>query len=48
MGRANRDATSEEQQRMEQLVDKAMKDGAMGLSTGLIYIPELILKHRRL
>ncbi len=39
MGRAKRDATSEEQQRMEDIVDKAMKDGAMGLSTGLIYIP---------
>ncbi|MBI5370859.1 MAG: D-aminoacylase [Sphingobacteriales bacterium] len=39
MGRANRDATAEEMQRMEQLVDKAMRDGAAGLSTGLIYIP---------
>jgi N-acyl-D-amino-acid deacylase len=39
MGRANRDATAEEQQRMEALVDKAMKDGAVGMSTGLIYIP---------
>lgn len=39
MGRANRDATADEMSRMEQLVDKAMKDGAVGLSTGLIYIP---------
>lgn len=39
MGRANRDATPEELQKMEQLVDKAMQDGAVGLSTGLIYIP---------
>jgi N-acyl-D-amino-acid deacylase len=39
MGRANRDATPEEQQKMEELVDKAMRDGAVGLSTGLIYIP---------
>ena len=39
MGLANRDATPEEQQRMEMLVEKAMKDGAVGLSTGLIYIP---------
>lgn len=39
MGRANRDASPEELSRMEQLVDKAMKDGAVGLSTGLIYIP---------
>lgn len=39
MGRANRDATEEEMQKMESIVDKAMKDGAVGLSTGLIYIP---------
>lgn len=39
MGRANRDATAEEMQRMESIVDQAMKDGAVGLSTGLIYIP---------
>jgi N-acyl-D-amino-acid deacylase len=39
MGRANREASPEEMQQMIQLVDKAMKDGAVGLSTGLIYIP---------
>jgi len=39
MGRANRDATADEMQQMENIVDKAMKDGAVGLSTGLIYIP---------
>jgi N-acyl-D-amino-acid deacylase len=39
MGRANRNATEAELQQMEMLVDKAMKDGAVGLSTGLIYIP---------
>lgn len=39
MGRANRDASAGELQQMETLVDKAMKDGAVGLSTGLIYIP---------
>ena len=39
MGRANRDATPEEMSRMEQIVDKAMQDGAVGFSTGLIYIP---------
>lgn len=39
MGRANRDATPEEMKQMEDLVDKAMRDGAVGLSTGLIYIP---------
>lgn len=39
MGRANRDATPDEMQQMETIVDKAMQDGAVGLSTGLIYIP---------
>jgi N-acyl-D-amino-acid deacylase len=39
MGRANRDATAAELQQMETIVDKAMRDGAVGLSTGLIYIP---------
>lgn len=39
LGRANRDATPQELQQMEALVDKAMRDGAVGLSTGLIYIP---------
>ena len=39
MGRANRDATAAEMQQMESIVDKAMRDGAVGLSTGLIYIP---------
>lgn len=35
----NRLPTSTEQQQMESLVETAMKDGAVGLSTGLIYIP---------
>jgi N-acyl-D-amino-acid deacylase len=39
MGRANRDATEPELVQMENMVNKAMKDGAVGLSTGLIYIP---------
>ena len=39
MGRANRDATPDEMKQMENIVDKAMRDGAVGLSTGLIYIP---------
>jgi N-acyl-D-amino-acid deacylase len=39
MGRANRDATPAEMQQMLELTDKAMRDGAVGLSTGLIYIP---------
>lgn len=39
MGTANRKATPDEVTKMEGLVDKAMKEGAVGLSTGLIYIP---------
>lgn len=39
MGRANRTATPEEMKRMEAIVEKAMQEGAAGLSTGLIYIP---------
>ena len=39
MGMADRAATPEELSRMAQLVDKAMREGAVGFSTGLIYIP---------
>lgn len=39
MGSANRDPSEEEMKRMEAIVEQAMKDGAVGLSTGLIYIP---------
>ena len=39
MGLDNRLATPEEQKKMEELVAQAMQDGAVGLSTGLIYLP---------
>jgi N-acyl-D-amino-acid deacylase len=39
MGRDNRQPAPEELQKMESLVEKCMKDGAVGLSTGLIYVP---------
>jgi N-acyl-D-amino-acid deacylase len=39
MGLDNRLATGDEQKKMEELVAQAMKDGAVGLSTGLIYLP---------
>ena len=39
MGSANRDPSEAEMQQMEAIVKKAMEDGAVGLSTGLIYIP---------
>ena len=39
MKMAFRDPTAREQTEMERLVEQAMKDGAVGLSTGLIYTP---------
>ena len=39
MGTANRLPTEDEMKKMEALVEQAMKDGAVGLSTGLQYIP---------
>ena len=39
LGTSSRDPNAEELKRMEQLVENAMKDGAVGFSTGLIYIP---------
>ncbi len=35
----NRQPTTEELDRMRQIVDRAMRDGAVGMSTGLIYVP---------
>jgi N-acyl-D-amino-acid deacylase len=39
MGTANRKATPEDIIRMQELVEQAMREGAVGFSTGLIYIP---------
>lgn len=39
MGTANRKPTEEELKKMESIVEEAMKNGAVGFSTGLIYIP---------
>jgi N-acyl-D-amino-acid deacylase len=39
MGLDNREPTQEELRQMEALVEQGMKDGAVGLSTGLIYVP---------
>jgi N-acyl-D-amino-acid deacylase len=39
MGNVNRPPTPAELDKMKQLVDQGMKDGAWGLSTGLIYNP---------
>ena len=38
-GLANRAPTPEELEKMKALVEQAMRDGAVGLSTGLIYVP---------
>ncbi len=39
LGAENRAPTAEELKRMEEIVETAMKNGAVGLSTGLIYVP---------
>jgi N-acyl-D-amino-acid deacylase len=39
MGGADRQATPEEIRKMQALVDRAMRDGAVGFSTGLEYVP---------
>ncbi len=39
VGKVNRKATPAEMQEMQRLATKAMKDGAWGMSTGLIYTP---------
>jgi N-acyl-D-amino-acid deacylase len=39
MGTVDREPTADEQQRMNALIEKAMRDGAIGFSTGLIYVP---------
>src|SRR5260370_22901060 len=44
MGNVNRPPTADELRRMEDVVDLAMKDGAWGLSTGLIYNPGIYAK----
>ncbi|HEX8149192.1 MAG TPA: D-aminoacylase, partial [Pyrinomonadaceae bacterium] len=39
MGLQNREPTADELRQMEELVERGMRDGAVGLSTGLIYVP---------
>lgn len=39
IGPADRPATPAELERMRQMVEEAMSDGALGLSTGLFYVP---------
>ncbi|HMQ00889.1 MAG TPA: D-aminoacylase [Cyclobacteriaceae bacterium] len=39
MGVSQREPSAEEQKQMEELVAQAMREGAVGFSTGLIYVP---------
>ncbi|HYI13484.1 MAG TPA: D-aminoacylase [Thermoanaerobaculia bacterium] len=41
IGDVNRRATAEEMQQMEAIVEQAMRDGAVGISTSLIYVPAM-------
>ncbi len=41
VGEVDRRATAAELQEMESLTDQAMRDGAWGMSTGLIYVPSV-------
>jgi N-acyl-D-amino-acid deacylase len=43
-GDFDRPPTAEELAKMKSLVEQAMKDGAVGLSTGLIYLPGVFAK----
>jgi N-acyl-D-aspartate/D-glutamate deacylase len=48
MRNANRQPTPDELKRMEDLVDRGMRDGAWGMSTGLIYNPGTYAKTEEL
>ena len=41
IGDVNRPPTADEQREMDGIVDQAMRDGAIGLSTSLIYLPAM-------
>jgi N-acyl-D-amino-acid deacylase len=41
IGDVNRPPTAEEMREMERIVDQAMREGAIGLSTSLIYLPAM-------
>jgi dihydroorotase/N-acyl-D-amino-acid deacylase len=41
IGDVNRPPTADEMRQMEQIVDQAMREGAIGLSTSLIYLPAM-------
>jgi dihydroorotase/N-acyl-D-amino-acid deacylase len=41
IGKADRRATPEELKRMEEIVDQAMREGALGVSSSLQYVPDM-------
>jgi len=41
IGDVNRPPTADEMREMEQIIDQAMREGAIGLSTSLIYLPAM-------
>ncbi|MFC1563139.1 amidohydrolase family protein, partial [candidate division KSB1 bacterium] len=41
VGKENRKPTDQEMKEMKQLIREAMEDGAMGLSCGLLYVPDM-------
>jgi N-acyl-D-amino-acid deacylase len=41
IGSVNRPATADEMRQMEAIADQAMRDGAIGMSTSLIYVPAM-------
>ena len=47
LAEARRDPTVDELEKMKELVRRAMKEGAFGLSSGLFYVPGLIREDRR-
>lgn len=44
IGDVDRQPTADEQRQMESIVEQAMRDGALGLSTSLIYVPMMYSK----
>ena len=48
MGNVNRAPSAEELTKMEELVEQSMREGAIGLSSGLIYAPNMFAKTEEL
>ncbi len=48
LGNVNRRPTPEEMERMKRLVDEGMRDGAIGLGSGLIYAPNMFANAKEL